>query len=123
MNKIKVLTLQLLHDLPTGTVLLLQKEDNTSGGLVMVLRGATTHSDRISNIYSGGSWGYLENLQTHRVLEIWHPESNRSALLYGQITTKQHELMYKQDTDKRDKIATLKLQAAELQKTIDSLEG
>ncbi len=123
MNKIKVLTLQQLHDLPTGTVLLLQKEDNTSGGLVMILRGVATHSDTLSNIYSGDSWGYLENLKTHRVLEIWHPYSNKSALLYGRITNKEHELVYKQDTEKRDKIATLKLQVAELQKTIDSLEG
>jgi hypothetical protein len=123
MNKIKELTVEQLHDLPTGTVLLLQKENNTSGGLVMVLRGVTAHSVILSNIYSGDSWGYLENLKTHTVLEIWHPDSNRAALLNGRITTKEHELVYKQDTAKRDKIATLKLQVEELKKTIESLEG
>jgi hypothetical protein len=122
MNNIKELTIQQLRDLPTGTVILLQKGEDASGGLVMILRGVSTYSVSPANIYSGGSWGYLENLQTNRVLEIWHPNSNRAALLHGSVTTKDHSLVYKQDTEKRDKIATLKLQVAELQKTIDSLE-
>jgi hypothetical protein len=123
MNKIKELTLSKIDRLPTGTVLLIHRDGVLLPALVMVLRGVSASSGLPTNIIAGMSWGRLEGLKTHEVLQVWHPESNRTTLLNGRITTDGHVMVYAQDTAKRDKIATLKLQVEELKKTIESLEG
>jgi hypothetical protein len=123
MNKFKVLTYDKLRSLPSGTVLLLQQDCHTEPKLAMVLRGACASRATPTNVYSGQTWGNMEGLELSEVLEIWCPLSNKDILPYGGVTTSGKYCVYRQDTAKKDKIATLKLQAAELQKTIESLEG